>query len=208
MNPVEIDSSEFGDGRKEDIRQKATDFYMNVLRKEAAVTIHDQREFLFSRNGIDELRSHSGDIRGMRIVAGLKKVLENAIYLKTEEPKDQGRNIKAFHHYGALVSLDGPELFIRVSVREDNNGNFFYDIPEILEKEKSVASKKGEAAKAASEPSQRSLKERIRHDLLNVKGRRHSCVKTFLRMHVFHSSRMKISSGMKRAAEDPGHCRS
>ncbi len=54
-------------------------------------------------------------------------------------------------------------------MREDNNGNYFYDIPEIIETKRADASKQGETALPGSNPAQRpSSKERILNDILTV----------------------------------------
>ena len=128
MTPVSINASKLGTDKKQ-IRHAATRFYKDNLQGKSVTNFIDKREILFSGFGIKETRSHSADISVMQIIPELDTLLKTAVPLKSilHERKDSRDNTKAWHYYAAPIEMEGKRLFVRLVVREDSNGNIYYD---------------------------------------------------------------------------------
>ncbi|MDO5764094.1 MAG: DUF1073 domain-containing protein [Elusimicrobiales bacterium] len=57
----------------------------------------------------------------------LPDMLENAKYIGFEEDKKQRPNVKGFHYLACNVTINKKPQGVIMSVREDNNGNIFYN---------------------------------------------------------------------------------
>ncbi len=83
--------------------------------------------------GFDKLANHSADTRTLRIVAGLKELVENAIPIYGEahkpKPSDIGKrtNVVAWHTYAVKSQLDGESVYVKLVVRESAAGKFFIE---------------------------------------------------------------------------------
>jgi len=92
---------------------------------------HDGRVIGFSRKGEKKIGSHTADLKTGQVIAGLPEILRNAVPLYSEGTNrpdaESAELLVRFHHYGAKVALGGENTFVRLVVREDNNGNFHYD---------------------------------------------------------------------------------
>ena len=118
-----MDSTPLGTPDAPDFRQKAKDAYSKL--KEAK---NGMRTIQFVMSGFKKLRSHSGDSRTLRIVPGLKGLMENAVWLYEEKDRTGDSNVKAWHTYASRAVLDGEPVFVKLVVREESNGKNTLDL--------------------------------------------------------------------------------
>lgn len=98
-----------------------------ALQTEVAQTA-DGRRVRFGGAGFRETAHHSADRRVLEIIPHLREMIGEAAPLWSDTvvpPSD--KNIKAFHHYGIKTRFANGEAFVRIVVREEVNGNFYYD---------------------------------------------------------------------------------
>ncbi len=132
MPPVQVDTHILGDTSDiGGLRKAATNYYKENLqnRKEPVVNQHDKRKIKFTNIGIKETRKHSADVRVLKIVPNLVEILTTGMPLGSvvNMPKTPRDNTRAWHYYAAPVVLDGVKEYARLVVREDVNGNIYYD---------------------------------------------------------------------------------
>lgn len=122
------------------LRAAARAFYRDILRK-APVRNPAIGDVAFTRKGEDKVFSNSADPRTLRLIYGLREIIERGEYkgrTELDEPRRDG--VVAFHWIEANVTLDGKPLRIGVTVYEDSAGHKFYnlnqDVDEFQEKQK------------------------------------------------------------------------
>lgn len=141
MEAIEIDSTPMGDpADAKAMRAAGRAAFLAAMRRAQSNPIenrHDGRRITLNNRGFKEVRQHSADTRVMRVMAKIDTLLTEAMPLWSSPDRSGELNIRAWHVYGAKVDLDGEPGYVKLSVREDTNGNFFYDgdfnTPEMIE---------------------------------------------------------------------------
>lgn len=108
-------------------RRKTAKILYNRLRAGEPITAPDGREIHFSGVGIREIMSHSADPHTLSLTEILPQVISSMHYFGEGDVKPTDVNIKAYHLYARRVNLGDGEMVARIVIREDQNGNFFYD---------------------------------------------------------------------------------
>ncbi len=132
MDAISIDSSAMGDsGDAVAMRQAGQREFLKAKSRASVNPIrnrHDGRNIQLNLRGFREVRQHSADTRMMRLMPKIDTLLREAIPLWSSPNTDtRKRNIRGWHVYGAKVDLDGESGYAKLLIREDANGNFFYD---------------------------------------------------------------------------------
>ena len=96
------------------------------LQTETAKTT-DGRRVRFGGVGFRETAHHAADRRVLEIIPQLPELLNKALPLWSDGAPPADRNIKAFHHYGIKTRFARGEAYVRLVVREEVNGDFYYD---------------------------------------------------------------------------------
>lgn len=127
-NIVKITGKEFGGYTdSNDLRRKAYKYFQDNLQGQY-VRHPTLGKIKFIRRGIDKLKSTSADIDKLKLVPKIKEIIETSQFLRSETPKKPHRNIVKFHYLSNNVNLEGKNIDVFISIAEDNEGNFFYNI--------------------------------------------------------------------------------
>jgi diguanylate cyclase (GGDEF)-like protein len=126
--PVRIDSGELTGLEGAALRDSAKDVYTRLAKK-GPVTTRDNREVRLTPVGFKKTRSHSADPKTLRIVPQLRTLFEQAVPLWSDTVKRRTpqESVRAYHNYGAKARFDDGDYYVRLVVREDVNGNIYYD---------------------------------------------------------------------------------
>jgi uncharacterized protein YukE len=110
------------------LRDLAKTAYQQAAGK-GAVMMKDGREVKLTQVGFKETRQHSADRRVMELMASIREVLESAVPLasRAHTLANAGDSVRAWHYYGAKVTLGGKEQYAKIAVRESVNGEIYYD---------------------------------------------------------------------------------
>lgn len=84
---------------------------------------------LFSRAGLNKLKSNSADIEKIKAIPALKDIIEKGKYQGSEDlahPRQDG--IIKFHRINHDVSINGQKENMSVLIGEDRDGNRFYNL--------------------------------------------------------------------------------
>ena len=101
---------------------------LQALRSDDAVQTVDGRRVGFGLAGFHEIANHSADRRVLEIIPSLPAILRDAVPLWSEAPRTvSAGGARAFHYYARKARFFDGEAIVTVLVREDGNGNFFYD---------------------------------------------------------------------------------
>lgn len=127
-NIVKITGKEFGGYTdSNDLRRKAYKYFQDNLQGQY-VQHPTLGKIKFIRRGIDKLKSTSADIDKLKLVPKIKEIIETSQFLRSETPKKPHGNIVKFHYLSNSVNLEGKNIDVFISIAEDNEGNFFYNI--------------------------------------------------------------------------------
>lgn len=127
-NIVKITGKEFGGYTdSNDLRRKAYKYFQDNLQGQY-VQHPTLGKIKFIRRGIDKLKSTSADIDKLKLVPKIKEIIETSLFLRSETPKKPHGNIVKFHYLSNSVNLEGKNIDVFISIAEDNEGNFFYNI--------------------------------------------------------------------------------
>lgn len=84
---------------------------------------------LFSRVGLNKLKSNSADIEKVKAIPALKDIIENGNYQGAEDlAHDREDGITKFHRINHDVSIAGHKENMSVLIGEDREGNRFYNL--------------------------------------------------------------------------------
>ncbi len=124
---IELNGNELGffDNK---IRENGLKYYKTQLQGRTFKN-KDLGEILFSRVGLNKLKSNSADINKIKAIPALKDIMENGKYKGIEElkhPREDG--IIKFHRINHDVSIDGKKDNMSVLIGEDRDGNRFYNL--------------------------------------------------------------------------------
>ena len=88
----------------------------------------DGRQVEFPISGFKETAQHAADRRVLLVIQKLGELIERAQPLWRDALNDPKRpNVVAFHNYGVKASFPSGEAFVRIVLREDNDGHVYYD---------------------------------------------------------------------------------
>lgn len=126
--PIKISGNELGEIKDtNDLRRKAYKYFQeNLQGNYASHPVLGKIKFI--RKGIDKVKSTSADIDKLKLVPKIKDIIETATYLRSETPEKPHGNIVKFHYLSNSVNLEGKNIDVFISIAEDNEGNFFYNI--------------------------------------------------------------------------------
>lgn len=84
---------------------------------------------LFSRVGLNKLKSNSADIEKIKAIPALKDIVEKGKYMGPEDLAHQRQDgIIKFHRINHDVSINGQKENMSVLIGEDRDGNRFYNL--------------------------------------------------------------------------------
>lgn len=127
---VSIDGKELGDYSSiEELREKAVNFYKEHLQGKTAKN-PVLGDILFSRKGRDKYEAFSADPNKLKMIVGIKKLIETSTDVKSEDlhkPRKDGA--VRFHRISGEIKVgENPATKVKILVWEDRNGNKFYDL--------------------------------------------------------------------------------
>ncbi|MGN1359502.1 MAG: hypothetical protein ACI4X9_03485, partial [Kiritimatiellia bacterium] len=109
----------------EEQRKEAWRIY-DGLRNETVRT-QDGRVVHFYRRGFNETRYHSADSHTLAIIPILKETIASAHLFYNGDKSARDGNDRSYHLYARKVNLGDGERIARIVIREDKNGNMYYD---------------------------------------------------------------------------------
>ena len=111
-----------------DLRKKAYQYFKDNLQgKYAEHPVLGKIKFI--RKGIDKVKSTSADIDKLKLLPKIKEIIETAELIRSQEnEKPEKSDIIRFHYLANNVILSGKPIDVFVTVAEDRDGNFFYNI--------------------------------------------------------------------------------
>ncbi len=71
--------------------------------------------------------SFSADERKLKLFPFLPEIIKQSEVIEEDTDERGRRNMKAYRVVASTVTLKGEKLRVRVSLREDDNGNLYYD---------------------------------------------------------------------------------
>lgn len=84
--------------------------------------------FSFPMSGFKETVQHAADRRVLLVIPCLGRLIRAAILLWSEaSTKADKPNIKSFHHVGVKAAFPTGDAYVRIVLREDNDGHVYYD---------------------------------------------------------------------------------
>gem|GEM_PF-1150347 len=109
------------------LRAKARQWYEDNLRDSSVINLASGWEIKF--RGADKSFSYSANPDKLRLFAALKAVIERGEIKNSEPPKDPSveNSTIAYHWLEAPVLLNGEVVTVGVTIREDANGNLYYN---------------------------------------------------------------------------------
>ncbi|MBB3955931.1 hypothetical protein [Novosphingobium sediminicola] len=115
-----------------DLRAKVREWFSAHLRGTSVRSEALGRDVTFASP--KKMLSFTADREKLLAVAGLRDLIAKGELISSAPPYNQAHetSVRAYHQIGGTVSIAGKDRYVRVTIREDNNGNFFYDhvIPE------------------------------------------------------------------------------
>lgn len=126
MRPIDIPSLQ---GEELAAIRRAAEAAYREQAKAGPVRTVDGHLVHLTAVGLKKTRSHSADVRVMKVLPAIRGLLRAAEPLHTARHARMapGDSIRAWHYYGAKVRLDGKEFFAKLVVRESVNGEIYYD---------------------------------------------------------------------------------
>ncbi|MDY7579350.1 hypothetical protein RGU70_13610 [Herbaspirillum sp. RTI4] len=124
-----ITGTEFGatDAPTADLRNAAKDWYKNNVRGTTVVNEASGREIKFE--GSRKAFSTSANPEKIKLFAALPELLRNGTLENSKNPVDPNRepDTRAYHWLTGTVNVGGEVKHVGVTVREDGNGNLYYN---------------------------------------------------------------------------------
>lgn len=123
QNAVKIRTDDFKGISDSEIRNLAKDKY-----KQLKPIQKDGINIEFPVSGYKETKQHSADKNVMYVLGQLDEIMKNAVFMykepNSDPKKEQTLNML---NYAAKVEINGEEYYTRIVIREDVNGNYYYD---------------------------------------------------------------------------------
>lgn len=135
VDTIELTGNELGefpdteDGKKA-LRKAAEDYLQSIKNKWVPCSaIGVDVDVEIRKKGIDKVISASADIRKLKLISGIEKLITNGKKVGERPPYDSDTDKSAIRYITlrTKVLLDGKSLAIRTVIKEDNNGIFHYD---------------------------------------------------------------------------------
>ena len=95
--------------------------------KDEPVETADGRTVRFTSIGFKEIKSHSADPHTLAIVPILRDVIASAHYIGLGDSTVENGNVLKYYLYARRVNLGDGSMVARIVLREDVNGDVFYD---------------------------------------------------------------------------------
>ena len=125
---IKITGNEFGVNWKDKTTRKAiVPRLVGLYGGKAFRTRKTGQAIQVNRRAINEVLSHLPDARPAMVLAKLSQLLESMAWTHGSPPRSADPNIRRWHYFHADVLLGGALHDAEVKVREDANGNWFYD---------------------------------------------------------------------------------
>ena len=83
---------------------------------------------IFKPLGYKETKSHSADRKVLYVLGDMDILIRQATFMFEEKNTDpQKTNTLNIFNYAVKTKIDGKEYYTRIVIREDKDGNFYYD---------------------------------------------------------------------------------
>ena len=132
---IKINKSDYEGKTDKECREIAKEKYKNL-----EPIFKDGIKIEFKPFGYKETKSHSADKNVLYIVEQLPELLESAVFMYREPNTDHKKNntLNMFN-YAVKINIDSKDYFTRIVIREDKDGNYYYDNESIaIEKTKGI----------------------------------------------------------------------
>ena len=103
------------------------DSLVNSLGPDEKITTTDGRPVRLSYVGFREIKQHSADPHTLALVPILPEAISSAHYIGDGDPKVKDGRRMDYHLYARRVNVGDGSMIARIVLREDVNGNIFYD---------------------------------------------------------------------------------
>lgn len=121
------------------VRHQAREWAKANIAGKAVVNEETGRKIVIAKSGIDKAISGGTTDVEAKAIAAIPQILEKGVYGGSESDRKGRAGVKAFHYFDADVQVASERVPIRAVVREDNNGNLYYDHYDTRPKEKDPA---------------------------------------------------------------------
>ena len=124
---IELKGDELG-STDEEIRENGLKYFKEKYQGKKFDN-PELKGILFSRVGLNKLKSNSADIEKIKAIPALKDIVEKGEYMGSEDlahPRQDG--IIKFHRINHDVSINGQKENMSVLIGEDRDGNRFYNL--------------------------------------------------------------------------------
>lgn len=124
---IELKGNELG-STDEEIRENGLKYFKENYQGKKFDN-PELKGILFSRAGLNKLKSNSADIEKIKAIPALKDIVEKGEYMGSEDlahPRQDG--IIKFHRINHDVSINGQKENMSVLIGEDRDGNRFYNL--------------------------------------------------------------------------------
>jgi len=127
--PFSLTGNELGEFNNiDDLRNAAIKHYKNNIQ--GTIIKHPELgKILFTGKGIDKTRNASADIRKLKSIPELSKLVKNGDFEGTlNNYKNRKDGITKFHYLRNTINIDGKPFEHRITIAKDSFGNKYYDL--------------------------------------------------------------------------------
>lgn len=122
-NPIDIDTTDYKGKTDKEVRNIAKAKYSKLTSVKK-----DGIEINFKPFGFKETRSHSADQNVLYVLGDMDALINKATFMFEEKNTDPKKsNTLNVLNYAVKTKIDGKEYYTRIVIREDRDGNFYYD---------------------------------------------------------------------------------
>jgi len=109
-------------------QRKTAKALYDVIKDGEPIRTIDGRDIQFGARGFKETKQHSADPHTLALIEILPDVIRSMRFIGDGNNVDpEGSATKAYHLYARRVNLGDGSMIARIVIREDMNGNWFYD---------------------------------------------------------------------------------
>lgn len=122
-SPIEISTSAYKGKTEKEIKQLAKSKYSKLKP-----VYKDGIKVIFKPMGYNETKSHSADKNVLYVLGDMDKLVKESTFM-FEEPNSDPRKTNTLNvfNYAVKTRIDGNDYYTRIVIREDKDGNFYYD---------------------------------------------------------------------------------
>ena len=127
--PFSLTGNELGEFNNiDDLRNAAIKHYKNNIQ--GTIIKHPELgKILFTGKGIDKTRNASADIRKLKSIPELSKLVKNGDFEGTlNNYKNRKDGITKFHYLRNTININGKLFEYRITIAKDSFGNKYYDL--------------------------------------------------------------------------------